>query len=779
MREIFFRAVCLFAIGSFANALSAQCCEYNLLMQDSYGDGWNGGTLEVMVNNVSIGVFSAVDFGSSASISICTGDSFELIYSGGDYENENVYQLVDASWNLVFSDGPEPQTGSVFTSVADCDTPVLPGVSPCVAIPLVAGECITADNTIFPGSGLNPFCANYVGGDVWFAIEVPSSGNLSVQTDGGTINDTGIAAWLGENCINLNLIGCDDDGGNGYYSYLLLNDLTPGETLYLQVFGYGTSAGSFELCTVDLGTVVFESSELPIVMINTLGQTIVPETKIDCLMDIKYNGQGTTTNITDPSNVYSGNIGIEIRGATSSGYPQRPYGIETRNEDGTNNNVSLLGMPAENDWVLLSNYNDRSLMKNQLAYDLFREMSNYSVRTQLCEVLVDSAYRGIYLFAEKIKRDANRVDIAALNPIDVAGDQVTGGYILQQNYWDENNSFQSNFSPIDHPDFDIHFVYEYPKPEDILQEQKDYIASFIDSLETALYSPDFSDIESGYRAHMDVKSFIDYFIVNELSRNADGFKKSVFFNKDKYSNGGKLKAGPVWDFDWAWKNLDTGCPIYNTTTGEGWAHQNNDCFTDNYSTGWYVRLQQDTTFSNELRCVYDGYRQTILSNDYLFNYIDSIGELVQNAQTRHFQKWPVLGISGPAPDLGPVATTYYGELDSLKNWIATRLEWLDANIPGNCIAPGVAEASVLSNIECYPNPTDQQLNVVYTLDNPELVVVTLLNEIGKEVAAVNKGIQGQGQHVFSIDTSRYSPGFYVLRMQIGEQTVSKRIVVLR
>jgi len=105
-------------------------------------------------------------------------------------------------------------------------------------------------------------------------------------------------------------------------------------------------------------------------------------------------------------------------------------------------------MPAENDWVLLSNFNDRTLLKNLMAFKLFGEMDNYSIRAQLCEVLIDSSYKGIYVIGEKVKRDANRVNIANLLPTDIAGDSLTGGYILQQNYWNENNSFLSNFSPM-------------------------------------------------------------------------------------------------------------------------------------------------------------------------------------------------------------------------------------------------------------------------------------------------------------------------------------------
>jgi hypothetical protein len=754
----------------------SQCCTYTLSMQDSYGDGWNGGSVEVFVNSISIGDFSATGFGSSESFDVCTGDSFELLYTAGDYENENSYMLLNQVWNVLFSQGINPPTGVVFSSTADCNEIAIPGSHPCNAIAIDTGQCVIANNTGFQSTGLNPGCASYQGSDIWFAMQVPSSGNLSFQTDNGSLSDTGLAVWQGSLCSIVHSLGCDDDGGNGYYSFLSLFNLEPDQTIYIQVFGYGGGTGSFELCVDDLGTVEFDSSELPIFMINTLDQTIVADTKIDCLLDVKYNGPGSMTFVNDPSNIYSGNIGIEIRGASSSGYPQHPYGFETRDALGENSNVSILGMPAENDWVLLSNYNDRSLVRNALAFKLFGDMDNYSVRTSLCEVLVDSVYAGIYLFGEKIKRDNNRVDIAKLTTLDIAGDDLTGGYILQQNYWDANNSFESNYSPIDHPGFDVHFVYEYPEPDSILSVQKTYIASYVDSLETALYSENFADPELGYRKYLDVKSFIDYLIVNELARNADGFKKSVFFNKDKYSNGGKLKAGPVWDFDWAWKNL-YGCELYETFDGSGWAHHNNDCPTDNYSTGWYIRLLQDPSFSDELQCTYQNYRQTILDTTYLFAYIDSMDNLLQNAQARHFQRWPILGMSGPAPEIGAIATTYSAELDTLKSWITIRLDWLDANMPGICIPSG-SEIITSNNFNYFPNPASDFVQIDYSISDPKVVNVSILNFIGETVRLSNLGMQSVGAHSTKIDTEGLPSGIYIIRFDTGPTSKNGKLVIV-
>lgn len=756
---------------------TAQCCDYTLSMHDSYGDGWNGATLEVLVNNLSVGIFSASNSGSSATIPVCDNDLVELIYTPGDYENENSYEWQDASWNIIYQDGPTPATGSVSSSTVNCNTPLVPGSHPCLAIPIDSIQCISADNTGFQSSGLTPNCSWFEGGDIWYSMVVPASGNLSFETLAGSIDDTGIAVWTGDDCNDLHIIGCDDDGGAVYLSFLLLYDLVPGQTIYIQAWKWGGGTGSFEICITDLGTVVFDSSELPIVMINTLDQPIGQDTKIDCLMDIKYNGPGNITYVTDSANVYSGNIGIEIRGATSAGYPQKPYNFETRTPAGDNNQVALLGMPEENDWVLLSHYNDRSLLRNLLSFKLFGEMGNYSVRAQLCELMVDNKYKGIYAIGEKIKRDSNRVNIAKLTVADTLGDDLTGGYILQQNYWDSNNSFLSNYHPIDHPDFDVAFVYESPKADELLPVQKAYIAAYVDSLETALYGPDFADPVIGYRKYMDVKSFIDYFIVNEFARNPDGFKKSVFYHKDKYSNGGKLKAGPVWDFDWAYKKYNYCAENFSGSDGSGWAHLINDCFTDNYSTGWYLRLMQDSTFNDELRCTYEEYRQTMLNMDNISAYFDAMESLVQNAQARHFQKWPLLGRSGFDDEVEPVATTYGGELDTLQSWINKRLLWLDDHIPGNCIPTSTNESGLTEIFHCYPNPANDYFIIDYSLLSPTNVAIQVSNALGAVVFSTNTGLQAAGKHTLTIETSHFPPGVYMVSMETGSNVRTKKIVI--
>ena len=155
------------------------------------------------------------------------------------------------------------------------------------------------------------------------------------------------------------------------------------------------------------------SSDIPLVVIETPGSMSIPdEPKVTARMRIIDHGPGQLNRDTDPGNVYDGAVGIEIRGSYSASLPQKPFGFETRDAGGENLNVPLLGLPAENDWILLANYNDKSFLRNALAGHIFRQMGHYAPRTRHVEVVVNGSYEGIYVLTEKIKRDKNRVDIA-------------------------------------------------------------------------------------------------------------------------------------------------------------------------------------------------------------------------------------------------------------------------------------------------------------------------------------------------------------------------------
>jgi hypothetical protein len=451
----------------------------------------------------------------------------------------------------------------------------------------------------------------------------------------------------------------------------------------------------------------FTESNLPIVLINTAGQIIPNDVKIDAEMQIIDNGLGQINHVTDPPTWYNGRIGIEVRGASSSGYPQKPYAFETRDIAGEDSAVVLFDWPDESDYVLLSHYGDKSLVRNEISFGLFRQLGHYSSRNEWVEVMLNGEYEGIYLFGEKIKKDNGRVDISKLEPSDTTGIDLTGGYIFKIDYWEWYDSWLSPFHPIGFPWYDIHYVYYYPKPAEIMAVQKEYISNYVTAFEEALYGPNFKDPDIGYSKYIDVPSFIDYFLVNEVSRNNDGFKKSYYFYKDRDDNNPLIKSGPVWDFDWAWKNI-AECYIFSATDGSGWAYEVNNCGPDVNSPGYYVRLFEDPAFVNALKCRWESLRDSTLNTDTLLAWIDEKVAYLWEAQQRHFIRFPIAG-NYAVPEVPPIPQTYSGEIDKLKEWITLRMNWLDLNIPGVCYT-GISQAPSSGNHPLvFPQPAGERL----------------------------------------------------------------------
>ena len=518
--------------------------------------------------------------------------------------------------------------------------------------------------------------------------------------------------YIFENNCNGNPVGCQEDGcqspnySAAYNSKITAQLLVANTTYFIVVDGYSNSSnGDYQLnINESVGLNAPDSTNIPLIMINTNNQLIVDEPKINVDFKVIDNFPNSLNYPTDSGNIYSGIAGIEIRGSYSATLPQKPYGIETRDTQGNNNNVSLFGMPQENDWILIANYNDKTFLRNVLAFDLFEKMGHYAPRTKLCEVVVNDIYNGIYVFTEKIKRDNGRVDIAKLDLDDNFGDSLTGGYIFRVDYWDQNNSWISNYNNPNFPNDAVRYVYNYPDYDEITVQQKNYIQNLVGDFEDALWSDDFEDPILGYRPYINTRSFIDYFIVNEFARNVDGFKKSRNFYKDKSSKDSLIYAGPVWDFDWAYKDHSS-----SMINGSGWRHDYSGP-TDVKPPGWYIRLLQDTTFANELNCRYFNLRNTILDTTNIFSFIDSLSSMVSEPQNRHYTRWPILGINVGTPEVGNQPTSYSGEIIKFKSWINERLLWLDANMPGNCPNVSVSE-NKKTYVVTYPNPSTDIVNI--------------------------------------------------------------------
>ncbi len=509
----------------------------------------------------------------------------------------------------------------------------------------------------------------------------------------------------------------------------------------------------------------FTASHLPIVVINTGGQTIVDEPKITADMGIIYNGVNTTNNLNGSFNHYNGKIGIELRGQISLNFPQKSYGIELRDAAGNSVNKQLLGMPAESDWVLYAPYADKTLMRNLLAYTITRQMGNWASNCRYVEVMLNNSYIGVYVLIEKIKRGSGRVNIAKLNSTDVAGDALTGGYIftIDKKKAGDEGWYSKFLPPLAAASQRIEFLYNYPKAAAIVSEQRTYLKLYVDSFETALSATNYQDTANGFRKYADANSFIDYLIVNEISRNIDAYRISAYFNKDKKSKGGKIMAGPVWDYDLAFGNVNY-CNANFTT---GWAYNfNSVCPTDYWVMPfWWGRLMQDTAFTASLRCRWKQLRQTSLSNQHVVTMVDSVVAIIGSAQQRQYQQWQV-------------ADNYASQISGLKNWLSQRLAWMDDNMPNSGVCadwPANVNGTIILN--SFPNPFNKNLSVIVVSKTMQTVKLQITDAAGKVMYAQNIALVSGNNTVNNIAHAGWAAGLYHFYLHAANgETVTKKIL---
>lgn len=519
----------------------------------------------------------------------------------------------------------------------------------------------------------------------------------------------------------------------------------------------------------------FTDSNLPIVVINTYGQLIdtayLPQ-KVG--MGIIDNGMGNRNYLFNPYNNFLGDVELKLRGTSSLGFPKKSYKVTTLDSLDQKANVSLLGMPAENDWVLKGIYPDKTLFRDELSFWIYTQMGHYSSRSRFFELVVDSTYKGVYCMLEKIKRDKFRVDISGLLPTDTSGDNLTGGYIIKvDKFVPGEEGWFSNYPSNATHDSANYFLFEYPKPDSMLPVQKDYIKGFFDKFENTLASAWWNNVDSGYSKYINVPSFIDNFIINEVSRNVDGYRSSSFFYKDKDTKGdGKLHSGPVWDFDIAWNN----CYYNGGNNPTGWQYQ--QFAYDHFVPFWWWQMMSDTGFTKQLKCRYMELRETILSGNKLFQHIDSIAAYLNESQARNFTKWPILG-QYVEPNPSPIPETYEEEIGSLKNFIIQRLAWLDANMPGACPSITVPESIVEENsIHTFPNPFVSNFYISYRLPQDGKVKISVMNMIGEEVALLYSGEKTAGSYYEEFSTTRLPVGAYLVRLNADNMVAYQKLVKL-
>lgn len=509
----------------------------------------------------------------------------------------------------------------------------------------------------------------------------------------------------------------------------------------------------------------FGSSNLPIIKVDTKGQYIPDEPKITATMGIINNG--TQNHIDDPFNDYNGNIGIEIRGSSSQSFPKKQYAVELWTAAGQDTSASILGLPIEEDWILYAPYSDKSLIRNVLTFKLGADLGWYAPRTKLCELYINEMYQGVYVLTEKIKRDKNRVDISTLNPDENTGDDLTGGYIVKLDKYEgatQGLGWDSPHAPLNRGNNQvIHFQYHYPKEDDITSVQGNYIQNYVTAFESTLKGPYFRDRVDGYRKYINVESFIDFAIINELTRNVDGYRLSTFLYKDKDSKDGRLYLGPIWDFNLAFGNADY-CEGGST---HGWAWDfNTICNGDSWLIPfWWKRLLRDPDYVVQFQNRWNELRVGPFSDDAIMNYIDSVETVLEEPQQRNFSQWSIL-----SKNVWPnnyIGHTYENEMNYLKNWISDRLTWLDSNIAGlEAITELEDEFIVKDHISIYPNPSDGKFNIRFNKIPQSDFKIEIHNQLGEVIfnkAQSFSSLSGNTLSIF-LESNTLQTGLYFVHI---------------
>lgn len=539
------------------------------------------------------------------------------------------------------------------------------------------------------------------------------------------------------------------------YEGLVSSDLT---TLYWLLADVDDSSGFYSDPPSWFQDLNFQSI-LPLIVINTGDVEIEDEPSISGTMGIIDNG--VANSYLDFPNDYNGNITIEKRGQTSlSMFPKNGYAIELKDDFDNDIDASILGLPEEEDWLLHGPYSDKSLIRNALAMKLARDVGQYASRTKLVELFINDQYEGVYVLMEKIKRDKHRVDIAKLDSTEISDDDLTGGYIIKLDKgpidWESQYLMVNN-------NRNLRFQHVYPKRSDIMPEQKEYIKSYVDSMEIALRQNDYTFDGKRYDDFLDLESFVEHFLLMELTKNIDAYRISSYYYKDKDSKGGLLTAGPIWDF-----NISMGNGDYcNAYTSDGWVY---DEHCGIFNPFWWGRMFEDEAFANMAKCKWEEWRNGPILEDVVFNYIDSLALTLVEPAERNFQRWPVLDeYVWPNYEYGG---TYLDEVEYIKAFLSARWLWMDDNMIGTCDATLVSDDHGASFVKVYPNPAQDFITIEWEGHQFE--------DIANYRLFSASGLFSKSSTVFNggkIDIAAVPEGVYVLEIYDSDSVVIEKIIV--
>ena len=426
---------------------------------------------------------------------------------------------------------------------------------------------------------------------------------------------------------------------------------------------------------------------------------------------------GKTNNVADSAKGTLYDIGIKVRGQSSAMFPKPGYSIEIRDEKGEGKDVSLFGLPPFDDWVLHGPYVDKSMLRNALAYWLFRQAGRYAPRTKHFDLYINGVYRGVYVLVEKIKRGKYRVNISKLKETDIAGDSLTGGYLWAFDKVGTNTGGggSNNQGGIQAEGFNtsdgLNVILHYPKKANIQKEQEEYLKKYLNDLEALFKNGKNGD---GFDKYVDLGSAVDYVLHQEITNNGDSYWCSFFLYKPKDKGGkngkefkeGKVTLGPPWDFNLAMSN---GGMMGMGGGGNSWQIESKGGGGGGFGFGmggmgslkapnWLIGLWKRSDYQSEMKKRWAELRSGVWHTKVMDAYLDSMKTYLKSAADRNFKRWPNLGQNSGQGDSDPQpmkycngsgssgmkmgmggnnANTWDGEVEHLRKKMKERMQWMD------------------------------------------------------------------------------------------------------
>lgn len=448
--------------------------------------------------------------------------------------------------------------------------------------------------------------------------------------------------------MKLENVEVDDSDPNhvlDIYMSILPADLT-GKILYTKIYDennncYSTTmqAKNFEAGTIynskKIASADLTHSGLPVVIINTPNNqdiTSKDEYVENTLMSVLQM---------DIMDEFCELTNMKGRGNSTWEAPKKPYAIKFDKKK------SLMDLPEDKSWVLLANYYDATLLRNDLAFFMGNEIStlDWTPHYQQADLILNGQYKGIYQLGEKVKISKKRVNV---------GDE---GFLLEID----------GKAAADEVTFQVAHI---PQPVNIKDPEVEvdgveynFISNFLSQVDAVLFSDQFKDPDNGWQHYIDMNSFVDWYLIQEIAKNPDSrFYTSCYMN---YKPGGKLKMGPLWDFD-----LGFGNYILNTShecnQPEGFWIKN---------VAWYTRLFKDPVFLSKVK---ERFNEFYDGRQLLYDRIDEQASLIKHKVYEDNRLYERVSVATASET--EVKEAYLERIDSLKTWIETRLSWLYTNI---------------------------------------------------------------------------------------------------